>query len=347
MDTNIANSAARTVREAADADREAWNALLAQSGVPPLGFFEWRRVLEDSYGARCRFLLAEDESGTLRGVLPLYLAAGRRAPQAFGLRFGFAAGDAATAGALLSAAADFGASLTVGAGYEPVEAVPGWTVEPRTTVMLDLSAGEESVWRGLRDKTRNAVRKGGNSGLTVEWDAARLAEFYRVYLGLMASKDRPAHALGFFLSIFRNLPDNARLMTVHADGRLVGGSIVLCTPTTHMSTFQAAAAGANARYNATTFMEWEMARRAMAEGVRWLDMGESTPGSGTYKFKTNFGGKPRQVHYLRRGPDAAATERAGKPEAKGPSRKELLLQRSPMWLKERVALWRGRRGRII
>ena len=336
-----------SVRSAGAEDRRRWNALVEAAEVPPLGFHEWQQILHDSYGVDSHLFIAEDQAGAIRGVLPVYLGPGRGATVCYGLRFGLVSDGPAATAALLHAAEALCSHhdvsrLTLCAGYQGVELPLGWHADRRTTVMLDLGPGEDAVWRTLRDKTRNAVRKGGKAGLEIDWSTKRLEEFYPVYLGLMASRNRPAHSLTFFRNIFRQLPDHARLLTAHAEGRLIGGTVVLCTTAIHMSAFQAAAPNGNAHYNVTAFMEWEIARRAIADGVRRLDMGESTTGSGTYKFKTNFGGSPCEVQYL-----SYPARGSGKAAPGAKKKLVALLENSPKWLKVRLALWRGQRGRII
>ncbi len=344
------------VRQAGAGDRDRWNAMVAKARVPPLACFEWQAILEESYGVKCLFLLAEDETGRIRGMLPIFMSQRARVRRGYGLRFGLTTMDAAAATALLEEAERLSGAhrlsgLTVCSGYGTVELPARWRGDSRTTVILDLSPGEEKVWKNLRDKTRNAVRKGAKAGLRIDWDTAHLADFHAIYLDLMASRQRPAHSLAFFRCIFRHLPQYARLLTAHAAEGLVGGTIVLCTPSMHMSTFQAAAANANSRYNATTFMEWEMACSAIAAGAKRLDMGESTLDSGTYKFKTNFGGVAESVNYLSWAASSGPASRASQPASPGTSARQRVagatLEHGPMWLRRLAALRRGRSGRII
>ena len=42
---------------------------------------------------------------------------------------------------------------------------------------------------------------------------------------------------------------------------------------------------------------WEMLKYCMTNGIKNLDLGESEEGSGVYKFKIWFGGKPEEVIY--------------------------------------------------
>src|SRR5262249_22102230 len=59
------------IRELGDAEMARWDAFVAQ--CPEATFFHragWRRVIENSFGKRCRFFYAE-RGGQIRGVLPL------------------------------------------------------------------------------------------------------------------------------------------------------------------------------------------------------------------------------------------------------------------------------------
>ena len=59
-------------RTATEDDRERWNAFVdAADGAEIYHRYEWRRLLEDVFGHRTHYLLAEDATGELHGVLPL------------------------------------------------------------------------------------------------------------------------------------------------------------------------------------------------------------------------------------------------------------------------------------
>jgi hypothetical protein len=46
------------------------------------------------------------------------------------------------------------------------------------------------------------------------------------------------------------------------------------------------------------FMYWEAVRFGIRNGLKHLDLGRSQTGSGTYKYKEQWGAKPEQLKYL-------------------------------------------------
>jgi hypothetical protein len=49
--------------------------------------------------------------------------------------------------------------------------------------------------------------------------------------------------------------------------------------------------------NPSNLLYWEVMRSACDKGLRWLDFGRSSPGGGTYRFKMQWGGRERRLHW--------------------------------------------------
>ena len=212
---------------------------------------------------------------------------------------------------------------------------------------MDLTEGESAIWRGLRDKTRNTVRKGQRAGIIADWGSHNLRAFHDIYLSVMSSRLRAAHSLSFFEKMFQHMPGSVRLLCARLGERIIGGTVVIATPQVYLSAFQCASPDANRQYAPTSFMTWELLKAAAAAGAQKFDLGESQPGSGSYVFKTNFGGTPSSVYYYR--PLTSAQQSI--PSSFRVRFKELLSttvsERAPAWSKRYLAYRLARRGRII
>ena len=88
------------------------------------------------------------------------------------------------------------------------------------------------------------------------------------------------------------------------------------------------------------------------------ESGASREGSPVYESKVNFGGAPQPVYYYDAlagaGAGAGAGVDAGGSSSAGSGRPsaaqkldEILLHRSPMWLRRRYAFWKRRQGRLL
>jgi lipid II:glycine glycyltransferase (peptidoglycan interpeptide bridge formation enzyme) len=47
----------------------------------------------------------------------------------------------------------------------------------------------------------------------------------------------------------------------------------------------------------SNLLYWEVIRSACDKGLSWLDFGRSSPGGGTYRFKLQWGGHERRLHW--------------------------------------------------
>ena len=158
----------------------------------------------------------------------------------------------------------------------------------KVSMRMDLAPG---IWDRMDRKARNQVRKAQKSGLTVERGGAGLVA--RLLRGVCAQHARPRHA-GLFPAIVRRGP--ARLSRSHlhprrATERRAGRSRA------HLSNGEdgAAAVGlVDPRLQSSlpeSPLYWDAIEFAAEQGCAVLDLGRSTPGEGTFKFKEQWGAR--------------------------------------------------------
>ncbi len=178
------------------------------------------------------------------------------------------------------------------------------------TFVLPLLPDEEATLAQASSSCRNHVRKTyKNDWFAVSFDPGLLPDFYRVYVRRMKQLGSPAPALSFFEGFFRHFPNEAFLLTVldKATEKVIGGMLLLksgCNSTLYYPY------GANLEeYNhqyMNNFMYWEAIRFGIRSGLKFLDLGRSPAGSGTFNFKTQWGAKPELLSYLYHGSDERA-----------------------------------------
>jgi hypothetical protein len=348
------------VRPAQEADRERWDDYVRRSRARGFCWYAWRDVLEKSYRVETSFLLAEGAGGEVAGVAPLYFNRTMRGDwQGFGLRHGLVADDSAAAAALHEASHAAGKarkakSLIATSGL--VNLLPEAAREVRKTVVLRLREDEEATWQALRRETRVGIKRSRKHGAAVEWGARHLPAFYDIYARNMLAKNVPIYSRRYFENLLSLLGERADLLVVLYQERVIAGMIVLWGADA-LDLYIGAWLRDYAIQVPYQRMYWEAICEEQRRGLAWVDMGESQEGSGTFKFKVNFGGEPRDVFYLGSGP--AARSDAGDEEGDGaPAGGRSLLgraagaafalaDRSPFWLKRGVAQWRRGHGRIV
>jgi FemAB-related protein (PEP-CTERM system-associated) len=270
----------------------------------------WKIAAEAGYGLRAPFLVARDRAGgPVRGVLPLfvikdglggaYLTTGLFGAYGPLLSDDGPAGDALVAAALeraSSAAARFMVFKALGAepfasGFEPLDR---WVV-----ARLPLAPEPETVWRGFRDKTRNAVRKGQRSGLEVRAGAGELDGFYDVLAENMHRKGAPIYGLSLFRELVRALGERAEIVTLAERGRIVSGALVIRSGGVATVPF-ASSRPSSFHKNPNNLLYWEIISRACRLGLHTLDFGRSLRGSSALSFKLSWGARTEpQTMYVR------------------------------------------------
>jgi FemAB-related protein (PEP-CTERM system-associated) len=263
--------------------------------------YGWRRVAELAYRRSCHYLAAMRDD-RVTGVLPLVWMpgrlAGRRLVSMPYLDLGGAlAADAASRAALESAALEravsLGASLVElreqGAQEPPRTAPEGG----RVRFVLGLPESEEELWSKLGPKVRNQARKAEKSGLsTTRVESARVGEFYAVFARNMRDLGSPVHDRRFFEAVFESLGDAARLfLTTDASGRCVGGAVGIAFRR-ELSVPWASSLRSERRHCPNHSLYWQILRDAIAAGAERFDFGRSSVGSGTYRFKKQWGAAP-------------------------------------------------------
>jgi serine/alanine adding enzyme len=180
---------------------------------------------------------------------------------------------------------------------------PSWSLNLHNhTFVLPLSDDEEQVLALSKSSNRNHVRKVyKNNWFTVSFDSKHLDGFHKVYVRRMKQLGSPAQDISFFRNFLLYLPGHAHLLAVldNANGDVVGGMLLLTSPANSTLYYPY---GANlSEYNhkyLNNFMYWEAVRFGIRSGLKHLDLGRSQTGSGTYKYKEQWGAKPEQLKYL-------------------------------------------------
>lgn len=169
---------------------------------------------------------------------------------------------------------------------------------------LDLPASVDALWKQLDGKVRNQVNRGRKNGLTVAWGAHDLLpEFYTVFSRNMRDLGTPVYGRALFAHVLEQFRGRAELCVVRAGDLPVAGALLLhgwgVTEVPSASSLRS-----HNRTNANMLMYWHLLERAIGREQEVFDFGRSTPDSGTYNFKKQWGATPAAAYwqsYLRFG----------------------------------------------
>jgi FemAB-related protein (PEP-CTERM system-associated) len=256
----------------------------------------WRRVIGRSYGHRSHYLWAY-ENGEVKGVLPLIAMRSffsrRSLVSVPFLDDGGICADSEEVKRRLSQEAlqlyqhnkaDF---LDLRHRYANNLDFP--RAGEKIMMILNLTGNSGELWKGFDAKLRNQIRKASKSGLTASWSGKeRVADFYEVFAANMRDLGSPVHSRQFFEAMLDEFSDSAKLMLVRKGNRVIGGAVCLCFKNTMIVPW----ASALREYFSlcpNNLLYWEMIRWGCENGFQRFDFGRSSPDSGTYRFKKQWG----------------------------------------------------------
>lgn len=283
----------------------AWDAFVM--ACPQATFFHragWQRVIEGVFKHRTHYLYAVDDSGALRGVLPLahvssWLFGKALTSLPFAV-YGGSAADSAEAAAALEAEAD---AIARRLGVQHLELRhterrhPAWPEQDLyVTFRKAITADDEANMQHIPRKQRAMVRKGIKNSLVAVADA-NCDRFFALYADNVHRHGTPALPKRWFEALRREFGADCDVLTVQsADGRPLS-SVLSFYFRDEVLPYYAGDDVAARELAANDFKYWALMCRAAARGCTVFDYGRSKVGTGPYAFKKNWGFEPQPLHY--------------------------------------------------
>ena len=262
----------------------------------------WNRVIEQAFGHRTHFLLAECD-GAIQGVLPLAQIKSRLFGHSlsslpFCVYGGIAANTQEARIALDRAAQELAASLAVDY-LEYRNLKPFHTEWPSkdlyVTFRKAIDPEVEQNMLAIPRKQRAMVRKGIKAGLQGEIDADT-KRFFPAYSNSVHRLGTPVFPRRYFSLLKQTFGDDCEILTITLDGRIISSVMSFyfrdeVLPYYGGGTDEARAVAGN------DFMYWDLMRRACEQGYKVFDYGRSKRGTGSFEFKKNWGFEAQPLHY--------------------------------------------------
>lgn len=292
------------VRPFVDADAGRWEAFV--DDCPEATFFHrigWREIIETVFHHRTFYLLAE-RRGAVAGVLPLAEVRSRLFGHAlvslpFAVYAGPAAVDAASAQALLDAAADLARSLNV--SYLEVRNVAARREEwPRQDLYVRFSKAllpdVEANLLAIPRKQRAMVRKGAKHGLKSVFDDS-VERFFALYADNVHRHGTPPFSKHYFARLREVFGASCEILIVTDAAGVPVSGVLSFYFRGEVLPYYAGDTLAARQLAANDFKYWELMRTACERGAKVFDFGRSKRGTGSFDFKRNWGFEPRALCY--------------------------------------------------
>jgi FemAB-related protein (PEP-CTERM system-associated) len=263
----------------------------------------WSGVFERVFGHRSGLWLARTTDGKIAGVLPVTfvrsLLFGRHAVSVPYLNYGGPIGTPAAILALVERAA----SDAVARGYASVELrarqrlpLPLEPQSRKVTVVLDLPETVDALLKGFDAKLRSQVKRAAREGAQPAHGLEELDAFYAVFERHMRDLGTPVMPRSFFEDVARTFPESTWVSTVRFEGVPIAGAMGFRWRDEFEITW-ASSLVQYKRMSPNMLLYWGLLRRCVESGVRRFNFGRTTPGSGTHKFKLQWGGTVEPLHW--------------------------------------------------
>ena len=266
----------------------------------------WLGVLSEAFAVQPLFLRARNQSGRLRGVLPLF----RSRSVFFGdfissFEDGHCAADDLTARALAKAAVDLlmqgGSDCLIYKWNFPPQLAEDCRCATVTKSVVPTAQPPEALFDSLSSNTRRKVRKSEKEGFGVRRANDLLQDFHSIYFAHLHRLGTPSFGPQVFGAMQHHLASHLRFYALERDGQLFGGMVCLTSKREWTSLYVAVVAEAQRQYG-TYLLYWRVLEDAARNGVGWVNLGRSRPGSGTHSFKQQWAAADIQNNYCILGP---------------------------------------------
>ncbi|MCG8553545.1 MAG: GNAT family N-acetyltransferase [Desulfobacterales bacterium] len=266
--------------------------------------FGWRRVIASVYRHKPVYLAAV-ERDTIEALVPLFRF--RRPfcrPEWISIPFFDHAGILAKsqkagqfilekAWSMLECRNSAGLNIRQDAGFD----LSGLILQGRrpqiftekTGLTIDLAPGPHQMLAAFPAKLRSQINKGIKNGLTWDIGGARLLPaFYKVFARNMRDLGSPVHALCFFKTIFSVFPGQALICVIYHRGMPAAAGFVFRFKNRLVNPW-ASSLREFRSLNTNMLLYWQMIRLACSLNLDIFDMGRSSKGAPTFRFKQQWG----------------------------------------------------------
>lgn len=291
---------------------EEWDAFgRVQRGWTAYHRYAWKSIIESVHGHEALFLAAYDAERLLAGVLPLV----RVRSTIFGhylvsmpfVNYGGPLGSDAAVTALSAHAVDLARESRAGLLElrSRVELPLPLPVSTRKiTVVLDLPVDVEQLRKAVGSKLRSQIKRPEKEGVVVRFGADQVDPFFEVFARHMHALGTPTQPRALFRGIAERMGDDAWFGCAWlGDEPIAGGAGFQWG-----SEFEMSWASALQQHNGIApnmLLYWRFMERAIARGLRTFNFGRCTPGSGTHRFKRQWGGRDEALWWYQSGTGGA------------------------------------------
>ena len=173
-----------------------------------------------------------------------------------------------------------------------------WPVRTdKVNMILDLPDSPELLGKMIGAKKRSQIRRPLKQGVeSIVGGIELLDEFYVVFSVNMRDLGTPVYGKDFFLQIIKAFPNQTRIVILRLKGKPISAAFLIGFKEQLEIPWASTISEYN-KFSPNMLLYWEVLKMAIESGYKRFDFGRSTIDSGTYRFKKQWGAKPKQLYW--------------------------------------------------
>jgi FemAB-related protein (PEP-CTERM system-associated) len=308
-----------------------------QSGWTFCHVSAWHDVIRAVFGHECLYMVARRDDASIAAILPLVrvksAVLGHYLVSMPFLNYGGPLGDPVAVRAVVDHAVALAARDNVKLlqlrSRQPLPADLAVSHQ-KITVTLELPENDaDSLWQDFDAKVRSQVRRPQKAGAVAAFGHDQIEPFFAVFTRHMRDLGTPAQSLAFFRAIAQAFRDSVWFGCVYVDEQPVAGGCGFRWGSEFEMTWASSLRSFN-RISPNMLLYWSFMQRACTEGVRVFNFGRCTPGSGTHRFKRQWGGRDEVLWWYGFSPRTSHDLRTPSPDQGGFALAARIWQRVPL-----------------
>ena len=171
--------------------------------------------------------------------------------------------------------------------------------QQKVLMLLQLPDDPDILFKSFRSKLRSQIRKPIKEGITSTIGGRELFDqFYRIFSTNMRDLGSPVHSRKFIRNTIEQFTGQAKIVLVGKNDIPMAAGVIIRAKN-RMENPWASSLRIFSKQAPNMLLYWSMLEYACSQGATSFNFGRSSLGSGTFKFKEQWGAQPSPTYWYR------------------------------------------------
>jgi len=296
------------IRIATPDDAKRWDAFVDQHANGSFcHLYGWANVISKAVGHQTHYLISEDSSGSVCGILPLvemksWLFGHTLSSTPFCMYGGAIANQHEQQVALEESAKTLAAKLNVDyleLRYQSQQVhLQGMQFTEKSAHCFfekEIPESDDDILLAIKKKQRAVVRHALKNELDIKVNRD-VDTLYKIYSISVRNLGTPVFSKKLFKSLLEEFCDNVDILTVYKDNSALSSVLSFYYKDMVMPYYGGGVEGAR-RHKSNDLMYYQLMCHAAKKGMNVFDFGRSKNESGAFKYKSTWGIEPKPLYH--------------------------------------------------